>query len=85
MVKRVNCMPIEVLVVEDDTYIQELIAVFLRTQNYCVDVARTGVEGYEKFTRGSYELIILDVMLPEMDGYLLCRLTTSRSHFRSTS
>jgi two-component system, OmpR family, response regulator VanR len=72
-------VPISILVVEDDIHIQELVAEFLRTQDYRVDVAETGVEGYEKFTQGDYQLVILDVMLPGMDGYALCKLIRNSS------
>ncbi len=39
----------KILVVEDDTQIQELIVEFLESENYIVDTASDGVEGYEKF------------------------------------
>ena len=58
-----------VLVVEDDNQIQELIVEFLSSQGYKVDMANDGVEGYEKFKKDKYDLVILDVMMPKMDGY----------------
>ena len=63
-----------ILVVEDDSQIQELIVEFLSSQDYIVDTASDGVEGYEKFKEGKYDLVILDVMMPRLDGYGLCKM-----------
>lgn len=63
-----------ILVVEDDTQIQELIVEFLESENYIVHTASDGVEGYEKFKENKYDLIILDVMMPKLDGYALCKM-----------
>lgn len=66
-------MPATILVIEDDDYIQELIAEFLRAQQYEVDVASDGLAGWTKFQAAAYDLVILDLMLPTMDGYTICR------------
>ncbi|WP_294130766.1 response regulator transcription factor [uncultured Clostridium sp.] len=66
-----NC---KILVVEDDNQIQELIVEFLSSQDYVVDTANDGVEGYEKFKEGEYDLVILDVMMPRLDGHSLCKM-----------
>ena len=63
-----------ILVVEDDSQIQELIVEFLSSQDYIVDTASDGVEGYEKFKEGNFDLVILDVMMPKLDGYGLCKM-----------
>ena len=60
--------------VEDDNQIQELIVEFLSSQDYIVDTANDGVEGYEKFKSGEYDLVILDVMMPKLDGHSLCKM-----------
>ena len=67
-------MSTRILVVEDDAQIQELIVEFLGSQEYIVDTANDGVEGYEKFKENSYDLVILDVMMPKLDGYSLCKM-----------
>lgn len=64
----------KILVVEDDLQIQELIKEFLKAQNYFVDTADDGVLGYEKVKNNEYDLIIMDVMMPNMDGYSLCKM-----------
>lgn len=63
-----------ILVVEDDSQIQELIVEFLSSQDYIVDTASDGIEGYEKFKSKNYDLVILDVMMPKLDGYGLCKM-----------
>lgn len=67
-------MNYKILVVEDDNQIQELIVEFLSSQDYIVDTANDGVEGYEKFKSGKYDLVILDVMMPKLDGDSLCKM-----------
>ena len=67
-------MSCKILVVEDDNQIQELIVEFLSSQDYIVDTANDGVEGYEKFKSGEYDLVILDVMMPRLGGHSLCKM-----------
>ncbi len=75
----VSVMKQKILVVEDDLKIQELIYEFLRTQNYEVDCASDGIEGYEKFKEKEYDLVVLDVMMPKLDGHGLCALIRSKN------
>lgn len=70
---------IKILVVEDNLDIQELIKEFLSTEDYKVDTADDGLEGIEKFNKGEYDLIILDIMLPRLDGYGVCKMIRSKS------
>lgn len=67
-------MGAKILVVEDDVKIQELIVEFLSSQDYIVEAASDGIEGYEKFKDDHYDLIMLDVMMPKLDGYGLCKM-----------
>lgn len=64
----------KILVVEDDIQIQELIAEFLKSEEYIVETADDGVIGYEKFKYSNFDLVILDVMMPRLDGYGLCKM-----------
>ena len=61
-------MSASILVIEDDSSIQELIVEFLSSQGYNVDFASDGLEGISKFKQGNYDLIILDIMMPKKDG-----------------
>ncbi|NLF24893.1 MAG: response regulator transcription factor [Deltaproteobacteria bacterium] len=62
-----------VLVVEDDPDIARLLMLHLRDLGYEVDHCSDGQSGLEQALNGSYELIILDLMLPKMDGYEVCK------------
>ncbi|CAH8713109.1 response regulator transcription factor [Paenibacillus thiaminolyticus] len=70
-------MSYHILVVEDDGYIQELIKEFLTAHSYLVDVADNGLEAWQMMERTVYDLVILDVMLPNIDGFSLCRMIRS--------
>lgn len=61
------------LVVEDDTDIANLIVVSLREINVQADVIGNGVDGLRHATSKPYDIIILDIMLPELDGIEVCR------------
>lgn len=69
----------EILVIEDDQYIQELIAEYLKAQGYKVETASNGAEGYQMFKTGNFNLVLLDVMLPNMDGYSVCKMIRQHS------
>jgi len=62
-----------VLVVEDDRDIGHLVALHLRDLCCHGDVAADGVAGFERARGGAYDLVILDLMLPQMDGLEMCR------------
>ncbi|HET7686473.1 MAG TPA: response regulator, partial [Candidatus Limnocylindria bacterium] len=62
-----------VLVVEDETKMAGLLKRGLEEEGYAVDVARTGADGLWAATEHAYDAIVLDVMLPELDGYAVCR------------
>lgn len=63
----------KVLVIEDDPHIIELINIHLQDLGCDVKRIMNGREGFEEARNGSYDLIILDVMLPEMDGINICQ------------
>ncbi|MCL2528808.1 MAG: response regulator transcription factor [Coriobacteriia bacterium] len=57
-----------VLLVEDEKYLAKAVAEILKKNNYTVDMVHDGQEGLEYALSGIYDLIILDIMLPTMDG-----------------
>jgi DNA-binding response OmpR family regulator len=59
----------KVLVVEDEPLISEMIAKSLRLEGYLVESARTGEEGLQKVREVSPDLVLLDVLLPKIDGW----------------
>ncbi len=63
----------QVLIVEDDPDIAQLIKLQLVDLNCTVDMAHDGLQGFNMFTQGNYSLLILDIMLPGMDGLDICK------------
>jgi two-component system response regulator RegX3 len=61
-----------ILVIEDEAAIREGLLDVLVYHKYAVDSAATGPEGLEKALSGKFDLILLDIMLPGMDGYEIC-------------
>ncbi len=72
-------MPMRVLVVEDEPDLLRIVAQALREQGYAVDEAADGEEGLYKAQSWEYDAIVLDLMLPRLDGWqLLTRLRRTR-------
>lgn len=63
----------KILVVEDEWKMRRLIKDYLVREGYQVDEAGDGQEGYDKFQETRYDLMVLDVMMPKMDGWSVCR------------
>ena len=63
----------KILVVDDDTNICELLRLYLTKEGYQVTVANDGEEGLEKFNQVKPDMVLLDVMMPRMDGLEVCR------------
>lgn len=66
-------MAINILVVEDDKHIREAVKTYLLRSGYQVDVSADGLEALEKFYDNLYQLVILDIMLPGMNGHELLK------------
>ena len=69
-----------ILVVDDDEILVELVKDSLVRQRHVVDIAEDGQMGWEYVESGEYELVILDVDLPELDGISLCAKIRSRGY-----
>lgn len=63
----------QILIVEDEVRLAEALAQILREQKYIVDAVYDGRDGYDYAASGQYDVIILDVMLPSMDGFHIVR------------
>ena len=63
----------KLLIVEDDEQIADILREYLVRKGYTVNWSSTGNEGLEDCKMQEYDLIIVDIMLPEMDGYNLCQ------------
>lgn len=63
----------KILVVDDEELIRNVIKEYLMMENYTVDEAGDGQEAIEKAKNNDYNLIIMDIMMPKMDGYQACK------------
>ncbi len=63
---------LDILIVEDNKEISTLLCDFLRKENYSVSVAQTGEKALELYEKYGAKLILLDIMLPGMDGFAVC-------------
>lgn len=69
-----------ILVVEDDEFIAKALTTVLSNQHYAVEVATDGQAGWDLVEAFAYDLILLDVMLPKLDGISLCRRVRSHGY-----
>ena len=63
----------KILVVEDNDSVSSMLEMFFSKEGIIGDFAADGLEGYRKYSENAYDLLILDWMLPGMDGITLCR------------
>ena len=66
-------MSTKLLVIDDDPGITEMLSLVLRPEGYDVSVAHSGPEGIELTRQSPPDIIILDLMMPEVDGWHVCR------------
>jgi len=71
--------PPRILLVDDEQSVQKLLSFPLRREGYEVVPAHDGEEALDRFREGVFDLIVLDVMLPKLDGFEVCRLVRARS------
>lgn len=70
----------DILIVEDNKELAGLLCDFLRAENYVVTVASTGEKALELYERYGAKLLVLDIMLPGMDGFAVCRKIREESN-----
>ena len=63
----------KILIVEDEKNIAQVLAFNLMQAGYDYEIASDGEEGLRRALRGNFDLILLDIMLPKMDGFTVCR------------
>ncbi|RZI96816.1 MAG: response regulator transcription factor [Variovorax sp.] len=73
--------PKRVLIVEDDAHIAELLRMHLRDEGYAVEHAADGHTGLRELERGSWDALILDLMLPGIDGLEICRRARAMTRY----
>ncbi|MBR4700624.1 MAG: response regulator transcription factor [Oscillospiraceae bacterium] len=72
-------MALKILIVEDDNNIADLLRLYLEKENYEVSIASDGGKGVEQFRRFRPDLVLLDLMLPVLDGWGVCRTIRAES------
>ena len=72
-------MKTKILIIEDETKIARFLELELKHEGYAVELAYDGRTGYEKAVAGDIDLIILDLMLPELSGIEVCRRVRKES------
>ncbi|MFF7394629.1 response regulator transcription factor [Streptomyces scabiei] len=68
------------LIVEDEKRLAVSLAKGLTAEGYAVDVVHDGIDGLHRASEGSYDLVILDIMLPGMNGYRVCAALRAAGH-----
>ena len=71
------CVGKNILLVEDDEKISKLVKELLEEDSYHVTQSFDGDDGYSKIIEKKYDLILLDIMLPKLNGYKVCRQVRS--------
>ena len=69
----------KILIIEDEVAIADLEKDYLELSDFKVDICNTGDEGLKTALTGDYDLIILDLMLPGMDGFEVCKKIREKS------
>lgn len=72
----------KILLVEDDTDILKTTTVFLESEGFKVIASIDGIEGLHKARTEKPDLIILDIMLPSLDGYKICRILKFDNNYK---
>lgn len=70
----------KLLVIEDEKVLRETLAYNLSSQGFTVDTAEDGIKAMEAFSSSEFDLLILDVMLPGIDGFEICRRVRQQSN-----
>lgn len=70
-----------VLIIDDNDEIASLVRLHLEDIDCCADTARTGEDGIRRFNQAHYDLVILDLMLPGIDGLAVCATLRSRTSY----
>ena len=63
----------KILIVDDEKLIRTVIKEYCENNNYTTDEASSGLEALQKLKTNDYDLMVLDIMMPEMDGYTMLK------------
>lgn len=68
-----------ILVIEDEVSLQNILRIFLEDAGYQVTLADDGMDGIAAFHKDSFDLVLLDIMMPRLDGYSVCEMIRNES------
>ena len=68
-----------ILVIEDEASIQNILRIFLEDAGYQATLADDGMDGIAAFHKDSFDLVLLDIMMPRLDGYSVCEMIRNES------
>ena len=63
----------KILIIEDEQYLRDLYAQILQDAGYSIDTAGDGEEGWKKASAGGYDLVLIDIIMPKLDGITLLK------------
>lgn len=64
---------VKILVVEDDQFLRELYCDVLKAEGYSIDISTNGEDAFKKIKEGGYDLVLLDIIMPKLDGLEVMR------------
>ncbi len=73
--------PKRILIVEDDAHIADLLCMHLRDESYAVELAADGHAGLRRLDEGRWDMLVLDLMLPGVDGLEICKRARAMPHY----
>lgn len=68
-----------ILIIEDEKSIQNILKAFLEDAGYRVTLADDGIAGIAEFHKAAYDMVLLDIMMPKMNGYTVCEMIRNES------
>ncbi len=77
-------MPKRILVVDDDEMVLMALDELLRPEGYEVHTVLSGAEALERLDQNGYDLLVLDIIMPEMDGFELCKRIREKEGYKKT-
>jgi len=69
-----------ILIVEDESQLREFIGLYYKAEGYQITEAADGEEALEQFKNGHFDLVVLDIMMPKLDGYEVCKQIRNTSN-----
>jgi two-component system response regulator VanR len=79
IIRRTHIKMSSILIIEDESKIREILKEFLIEYGYSIDTAADGIDGLSKISRNKYDLVLLDVMMPKIDGFMALELIRQTS------